>query len=140
MIEGVGTNLGVKYQDMGIINFAPYLLCQHKNSTNYYGNTNPYYANTCMILTSQKEESEQSVNFEIFPNPTSSLVFIKSDNVNIEIWNVTIYNAIGQKMYQNFNFTKDFTSPINIQNLNRGIYTLIIETSIDKKHFKVIKN
>jgi hypothetical protein len=140
MIEGVGTNLGVKYQDMGLFGGAPYLLCQYKDLNFNYGNANPSYANTCMVITAQTEVTEQSVNFEIFPNPTNGLVFIKSGNLNNEIRSVTFYNSIGQKVYQNFNFTKDFKTPINIQNFDRGICTLIIETSIDKKHFKIIKN
>jgi hypothetical protein len=79
-------------------------------------------------------------NFEVFPNPTNSLIYIKSNNVNEEIRSLTIYNLTGQKIFQSVNFIKDFTTQINLEDFDRGMYTLIIETSTDIKQFKIIKN
>jgi hypothetical protein len=140
MIEGVGTNLGVKYQDIGIINFASYLLCQYKDLAYYYGNVNPSYTNVCQVLTANKKQFIMDKNFEVFPNPTNSLIYIKSNNVNEEIRSLTIYNLTGQKIFQSVNFIKDFTTQINLEDFDRGMYTLIIETSTDIKQFKIIKN
>jgi hypothetical protein len=140
MIEGVGTNLGVKYQELGMINFAPYLLCQYKNSAFDYGNVNPNYVNSCSLLTANKEQTKNSLHLEIFPNPTNGLLFIKTNNQNKEIRSLTIYNAIGQNIHQNFNIKKDIIAPIDMQYFENGVYTLIVETSMDTKQFKIIKN
>ena len=72
---------------------------------------------------------------EIFPNPASSTINIKSKN---KIRNIKLFNCIGQLLYNNF--MSDNTQ-INIADLPGGVYIVEIELlDFRKINTKVIKN
>ncbi|WP_299095381.1 T9SS type A sorting domain-containing protein [uncultured Winogradskyella sp.] len=65
-------------------------------------------------------------NFKVYPNPTSDVIYIKSDE---GIVNIEIYNALGSLVATKQNDTK-----INVENLTSGIYYL----SVRKKNNQII--
>lgn len=135
MIEGVGTNLGVKYMDLNLTAYAPYLLCQHKNATFYYGNANPYYVNNCSILTADKEKFENNKDFKIFPNPTNHEICIDANNIE-NISGVSICAVQGMQIIS-FN---SFVKCIDVSQLNNGLYFIsILQKNGRTQTFKFIK-
>ncbi len=76
-------------------------------------------------------EDFSKVGFEIYPNPTSQYLHIKTQ---ADDYNYGIYNSIGQKIE-----TTKTENNINVSNLTSGIYFIKIETetgSVTKKFIK----
>lgn len=70
------------------------------------------------------DEMELTSDFLLYPNPSGAFITI-SGSSNIE--NLSIFNQIGQKVYSE----KQVQNPINVSNLESGIY--ILEFQVDKK-------
>ena len=81
-------------------------------------------------------EIEKSLNFVVYPNPTSEFLNFGND---IKISNLQILNSLGQEI-KKFNEIELLNNKINIQDLTNGIYfiKLNIEDIIISK--KIIKN
>lgn len=73
------------------------------------------------------EENSLDDRMSIYPNPATCLVHIESGEIN----EIQIYNAFGQKVE-----TFQWTNEINVKNLPKGIYMLLI---IDMNNTKRIK-
>lgn len=70
--------------------------------------------------------------FNIYPNPTKGIIQI--DNIsNVSNYNVYIYNAVGETIYQGEN-----SKYIDLSNLNNGFYFINISTKNNKNIFKKI--
>ncbi|WP_313111605.1 T9SS type A sorting domain-containing protein [Aequorivita sediminis] len=70
-------------------------------------------------------------NFQIYPNPASEFLNIKS---NLDNYNFSIYNSLGQKMIAGLS-----TNKIDISDLSNGIYYIMIETETSSATKKFIK-
>ena len=78
--------------------------------------------------------SEQNlVQFNIYPNPASSKLFISSENTQIE--NFRVYSISGKQVFEFSNFEDS----IDVSNLSEGLYFLEINTSEGKSVQKFIK-
>jgi|TARA_R110002110_G_scaffold412781_1_gene639158 hypothetical protein len=80
------------------------------------------------------DESQLSNNILLFPNPVESVLHIQIQN-NISIDKVFLYDMGGRLIYQN----ADNVNQIDMENLNKGLYFVEIETtkgSFDKKIVK----
>ncbi len=87
------------------------------------------------IMVGIRNNTEQFKEFEIFPNPTRSNVFISNKSIgNFELF---LFNSSGQQIYRNEFFGDK--NEINIQNLDRGIYFLKIIGDKKIHVFKLIK-
>lgn len=75
-------------------------------------------------------ETEISSEVGIYPNPTSSILFIKS---NLPIKNIEIYNSLGQLVSSISNADK-----IDLTNLQFGAYIVKIKTENNQTFFKKI--
>ncbi len=75
---------------------------------------------------------EESVR--VFPNPTSNLIHIESNNLE-ELHEVTLYNTLGVHLN-----LKSTNGSIDVTHLNTGIYLLIIKTSKGTITKQIIKN
>ncbi|WP_299064710.1 T9SS type A sorting domain-containing protein [uncultured Polaribacter sp.] len=74
-----------------------------------------------------------SIDFSVYPNPTSSVLNI--DDRNFTIKNVSIFNVIGKKIVTS---TKN---KINLENLNKGVYILRVESNTGSIATKrIVKN
>ena len=83
-----------------------------------------------------KHHSEKQMEFEIFPNPAKSNLFVKF-SVPLENVKVSIHNVLGQLVYDN---SLQSMQPINIEALSKGLYVLTIYiNSKNSITFKLIK-
>ena len=83
-----------------------------------------------------RNNTEQFKEFEIYPNPTKSKVFIRA-NKSIENFELFLFNSSGTQIYSNTFFGDK--NEINIKNLERGVYFLKIINSGKIKTFKLLK-
>jgi hypothetical protein len=78
-------------------------------------------------------ESFTTSDFNIYPNPTSNVLNISNTN-NIEINNISISDLNG-RVIRNVNGV----TPINVSDLNAGVYFVTIETTEGKSTKKFVK-
>ncbi len=127
MIEGTGTNLGIRYTEYQYPGVNPYLLCQHKDFFPEYVNQNGPWANTCNVITGIGE-TESSNQLKVFPNPVQSdliIDFEKNSNSGI-----TIYDLRGIALKKTtHNFTEgNRLFHLSVNELLNGVYFLKIQT------------
>lgn len=70
----------------------------------------------------------------IYPNPVNDILTIKNEN-NIKISNINVYNMLGQKVVNENNLN----STISLANLEKGVYTVEINTELGKLFKTLIK-
>lgn len=75
-----------------------------------------YYAGTPMFM---EVDENTEMSFSIFPNPSSDLVTI---NLTQPVSQVTIYNAVGQIVFQQNQVNNSMT--VNVSNWRPGIYVV----------------
>lgn len=80
-------------------------------------------------------EAKESISASVYPNPTSGVLFVKSDK---KINNVSVYSVAGQ-MVKNFRDTDINENKINISDLLPGTYLIRVETKSGQKTLKVVK-
>jgi hypothetical protein len=78
-----------------------------------------------------------SANFEIYPNPTTSVFTIESGKLKIE--NVEIFDVYGRKLLSHTAHRTPHTV-LNVSHLQSGIYFIRITTSNNVVIKKIIKN
>jgi hypothetical protein len=76
---------------------------------------------------------EQFNNIEIYPNPTTSDIYIKEMS-NCKNLKVSIYNSVGNE----FPFEK-YDGKINIESLSSGVYFLILNCDNNRIAKKIVK-
>ena len=82
------------------------------------------------------DQFTKQLDFEIFPNPATSNLFIKFPD-SIPTARVAIHNFLGQLVYEN---QLESMQPVHIEPLSKGLYILTIHTdSQNSITFKVIK-
>jgi pectate lyase len=94
---------------------------------------NLYYIKTAYNPVDVKRPLEEMLT--LFPNPVNSDLNIKvKDNITIE--RITIYNATGQRVKQ----VDGNSTTINLSDLNRGIYFVVVQTNSGVLKKKIMKN
>ena len=73
---------------------------------------------------------------ELFPNPTNNEVHITSEE--LEIRSIKIFDIAGRQVAKE-NWKRKSDSPIDLSNLQQGIYNLLIETDQGRVMRKVVK-
>lgn len=89
----------------------------------YFDNIELYDASTASI-----ENNEFSRSFNVYPNPASGTLFIRSNEY--EVSNVAIFNVMGQKVLEKDSVNKN---QLDISGITKGIY--ILKVSSDSKSF-----
>ncbi|WP_298393526.1 T9SS type A sorting domain-containing protein [Flavobacterium sp.] len=80
---------------------------------------------------------EISLEWRIYPNPTTDIVFIKNDNDDVII-NYQLIDVTGKLIATSTN--KKQSNEINLTSLEKGNYILVIQTKSNlTKTFKIIK-
>jgi hypothetical protein len=72
--------------------------------------------------------NEQSAEITMYPNPANSYVFLNSDEV---ISNVKLFDMTGRMVHQIQANSNQIT--LHTDHLNRGVYNLLINSSIHRK-------
>ncbi|MDO5615282.1 MAG: leucine-rich repeat domain-containing protein [Cruoricaptor ignavus] len=75
---------------------------------------------------------ELAKGLAIYPNPTKDFIYIKSDNIKIEL--ATLYDMSGKVILQSRTF------PINVRAFPTAAYFLVLKTELGEKVYKIIKN
>lgn len=128
---GSGFNSGAVYNDT-LIFATPKKVGQDSVSyfAKYMGNFVPI---TCVNVVGIKENINDD-SFNVFPNPTTSVLNIVDENNQLQNATIQIKNYLGQLV-----FTTPFTTQINLSDLSAGMYFLTIEDKSNKKTVKIIK-
>lgn len=94
----------------------------------------------CNSLLSQMENSTQSLNFSVFPNPASDYLSVNMNGS--EIYGITIYTVQGVEVRDVKISTKDASNEVNlpISDLTTGIYIVSLQTNHGQVSKKVIIN
>lgn len=96
------------------------------NGGGYNGNNGRWQLDNMRFAYSSLKRSENNIsNLKIYPNPANTQVTITSDSFATKT--VEIYNILGKKVLS----TKANNEPINVSNLNKGVYVIKI-TEEDK--------
>jgi hypothetical protein len=79
-------------------------------------------------------------NIKIYPNPTNSLVYIKSSNENAsDIEEIKICNALGKTVYDIKNNSNSRIDSVDLSQLETGLYFINIRYRQTYKIFRIIK-
>ncbi|MDC0230471.1 T9SS type A sorting domain-containing protein [Aureispira] len=126
LIEGISSNLGFRYQDIGYINnFNPELICSYKNGIQVFG--------TGQCIVSGLNEITNKGNINVYPNPFSDNVIIDVSQWKNEIIQFDIINSSGNILKSGEVNNSKF-SVGNIGQYGNGTYFVIFHD----KHGNVI--
>lgn len=97
------------------------------------------FTNECSsFISTNIDELNTENQLRVFPNPTNSVVFLKTDyllsNYN---HNVRLFSLIGHQLY-----SSNINSPetqINLSQYPKGVYMLVVTTNGTSKTFKIVK-
>ena len=85
----------------------------------------------------------KKISINLYPNPATDYIIVKfENNINVDDFDFKIHSLIGNQL--NFNSEKiyDFELRVDIQNLSKGVFFLIINERNDRnrKIVKFLKN
>lgn len=92
-------------------------------------------SSNCAFYNSVKEITISNLAFEIFPNPTNSILNIIDKQNQIKDATIEIKNYLGQVV-----FVSTFNNQINLSNLSEGMYFLVVKNEQIRTVIKFIKN
>ena len=90
-----------------------------------FSSTLPIKPITCLV---DIESLIAKSSFEVYPNPTSGLVNIKSLNQGFDITTIEIYDALGRRVFVNTDNYGPYEYQLNMQSYPEGLYILRIKT------------
>ena len=93
---------------------------------------NPTINQALSVIEGSSPLSLVDINGEkikVYPNPTSGILNISNLDL-IQVKNITIYNQLGQILFEN----KNAINQIDVSNLSEGLYIVTIETTDNKKY------
>lgn len=112
------------------------------NPTHLYTTTNIYNVSLTATKCGKNHQATNTINllsvsdfnaktFSIYPNPTTDIVNITSENEN---YTIKVYNYLSQILYQEEN-----CKTINFSNYNSGTYFIELSNGTTKETIKIIK-
>jgi hypothetical protein len=132
---------GEQYMIIG--NFYNYALTDTSCNINTYCSCSYYYIDDVDVhkgicnISENTEELFMKEAFNIYPNPTSNVINIESENVHLLNYDITLYDILGNKLYSN---KLEHKIKIDLQDLETGIYFLSITNGANSVNRKIIKN
>ena len=89
-------------------------------------------------ITTGLEEVESRINFQLYPNPTSSALYIELENFIKEEASVSILDIAGKTLLSETAFSK--STVLDLGNLSPGLYSAIIKNNGSVTTRKVVLN
>lgn len=86
-------------------------------------------------ITTDIQKNNQANNNIVSPNPANNLLSITFNKLTVE-HTVTLINELGQKAYSIKSYQN--TEEINVKDLDRGMYFLLIDDGINLQYQKII--
>ena len=135
--QGGNVKLIMKYSDFSDASM-PYMYHCHINSHEDNGMMGQFIVNS---NSSTGIKNISIINgIQVFPNPSNSNWTITSSNSNIDITTLTIYNNIGQLIYNKIITNKTINEVIPNEGFTNGIYYLQIKNLSQTQTMQLIKN
>lgn len=133
MVEGVGTNKGICYNNEGLPQLGAYLLCQHKDNLINYQNTDSQLNSVCnSVITGLTDNNFEKKNLVLYPNPASDFITFYYDSK--ENGNLFIYNILGKLLEKHQLLSTQKKIKINTSHL-LGSYFYFINTKENINYF-----
>lgn len=99
----------------------------------YVSSTEKVYSNTDMVTISE------NLVFSLFPNPNEGNFRLSLNSKNGELVTYLIFDALGKQVYSNTIFVEgSVIKQIELDNINSGIYHLVIQSSSIKESVKLV--
>ncbi len=95
--------------------------------------TSPFTTNSCFVYTGIQENSLSSVDYSVYPNPTTGNVIVSGKNIKT----IEIYNVIGENIYTINKQQK--SNDIDLSNLQKGVYFVKIYSEENIYIEKIVK-
>ncbi len=91
-------------------------------------------------ITTEIQQTENDSDLIIYPNPTGGNFFVNYSSAEITTLELTVLNALGQKVYSEKipRFQGEFKKEISTSNFSKGIYTVQIRNGKNLKFKKVV--
>jgi hypothetical protein len=99
-----------------------------------FNQTGIYVDNVNFTTTTMSVEEFNNINLEIFPNPTTDILNIRTNNI-FEINNISIYDMSGKKLEANL----DSNNSVKVDHLSSGTYILVVDTNKGSQTERFIK-
>ncbi len=106
------------------------LVCECKNGQYYYNNPNSFYMCQVSCIPTKIAENNfvNEKSFNVFPNPSVNLIFIKGE-IDLRGKKYVIFDYTGKEVLSN-NYNSE--KGIDVYSLKSGIYTLSVSNSFMK--------
>lgn len=119
IIEGIGSNYGLLESLLPMFDNNGYLVCHSQNGIGIYG------SNPCELITSIEQKLDNDDNFTIYPNPVFQGESIVISYLQIEEFNLEVYDMQGKKQFIN---PKMMGKKLIIEtsSLSEGVYLFVI--------------
>lgn len=125
-IEGIGTNIGIGYQDRYYIDNFPYLLCSFKDGGTVYQNTHPAFLGICRYSTVGLPNTfALSEGIMVYPNPAYNYLQLSFSDQNLQPDQLELLSISGKNVR---NFDRHETT-LNIDGIPPGIYFLRVSSN-----------
>ena len=82
------------------------------------------------VLSAEQDEINQQ--FNLYPNPSNGVFSVKTDN---NIYNLSVYNSNGVRVYNQFPYSGE---KINFENISNGLYLIQLKNAIKTINKKLI--
>ena len=94
-----------------------------------------FIPNCGLTATTEKEETNPSVNLTLYPNPTHEQLNLRFNNPNQLKYNVSIYDYLGKQVFSGFNITT-----VDVQHFKLGLYVIKLALGNKEIYKKFIVN
>jgi len=92
-----------------------------------------------IITLGTSEYSEIQLGMKVYPNPTSSLLFLKIEGIELKNLSYQLFDSSGRNIFQDK--IKQAETSIDLTSKPSGVYILnVLNTQKSIKVFKIIKN
>lgn len=117
--------------------YAPDSLYYYYNCLSPLGCFYFFYCNKISSIVSINEFKNTNELFSIFPNPSNDILNVFFDKSYLKL-NASIYNIVGQKVFEKNFENVNSSLKLNVANYPRGIYLLKLSDEKKEKIFKII--